>query len=284
MATVLLLGDEKKGATRDFVADFVKWLEARSHSVRAVLDREADLTREHADLVLVLGGDGSILSAARRMGANQMPTLGINFGRLGFLTACGKDRCPEVVEMALAGDLNEEERLLLTCRLQRADGTTSDPVLALNDGVLHRRASSGSIRVSAWRDTAEIATYQGDGLIAATPTGSTAYSLAAGGPVLAPTMDAVVLTPLASHGLGLRPLVLQLRDGVDLLVEETGDDPGCSFTVDGQVVMDAGAGDRVRLRPADVRFRHLTVGRNSFYKVFREKFGWSDVPGSRRPD
>ena len=144
----------------------------------------------------------------------------------------------------------------------------------------HRRASSGSIRISAWRDTAEIATYQGDGLIVATPTGSTAYSLAAGGPVLAPPMDAVVVTPLASHSLSLRPLVLQLRQGFDLKVEDTGDEPTCSFTVDGQVVMDVATGDRVCLRPADVRFRHLTLGEGSFYRVFREKFGWADVPGS----
>ncbi len=281
--TVLLLGDKKKGGTREMVDEFGTWLRQQPQvdRVQVVLDREIPLHDLDADLVLVFGGDGSILSAARRMGTRQLPTVGINLGRLGFLTAGGKQHAREVIRMALRGELAEEARIMLDCRVQRADGRETEAVFALNDGVLHRRATTGSITITACRRDDELATYLGDGLIVATPTGSTAYSLAAGGPVLAPTMEAVVLTPLASHSLALRPLVLPLKEGLDLVVQDAGEDGCCAFTIDGQVIMDVAPGDRVCLRPAPVTFRHLIQSERSFYKVFREKFGWADVPGSR---
>ncbi len=283
MTTVLVLGDKKKGGTKAVVDEFEGWLRQQQQvdEVCVILDRETPLNDLSADLVLVFGGDGSILSAARRMGKTQLPTVGINLGRLGFLTAGGKQHAREVIQMALDGKLTEEPRIMLDCRVRRADGTETEPVFALNDGVLHRRATAGSITIAACRHDDELATYLGDGLIVSTPTGSTAYSLAAGGPVLAPSMEAVVLTPLASHSLALRPLVLPLQEGLDLLVQDAGDEGHCAFTVDGQVVMDVAGGDRVCLRPAPVTFRHLTQSERSFYKVFREKFGWADVPGER---
>lgn len=286
MTKVLVLGDKKKGATKAVVIEFEGWLhqQAEVNEVQVILDRETPLQDLHADLVLVFGGDGSILSAARRMGTNQLPTVGINLGRLGFLTAGGRQHAREVIQMALRGELTEEPRIMLDCRVARADGTETEPVFALNDGVLHRRATTGSITVTAYRQDDKLATYLGDGLIVSTPTGSTAYSLAAGGPVLAPTMEAVVLTPLASHSLALRPLVLPLHEGLDLVVQEAGDDGHCAFIIDGQVIMDVAVEDRVCLRPAPVSFRHLIKSARSFYKVFREKFGWADVPGARGED
>lgn len=283
MVKVLVLGDKKKGGTKAVVDEFAVWLQQqpRVDEVQVILDRETGLENIGADLVLVFGGDGSILSAARRMGNTQLPTVGINLGRLGFLTAGGRQHARQVVQMALSGKLTEEPRIMLDCRVLRADGSETEAVYALNDGVLHRRATTGSITITACRQDDELATYLGDGLIVSTPTGSTAYSLAAGGPVLAPTMEAVVLTPLASHSLALRPLVLPLKEGLDLLVQDTGEDRHCDFTVDGQVVMDVTRGDRICLRPAPVSFRHLIQSERSFYKVFREKFGWADVPGSR---
>ena len=282
MTTVLVLGDEKKGGTRSVVTEFEGWLRQQQvDAVKVILDRDAPLQDQSGDLVVVFGGDGSILAAARRMGDNQRPTVGINLGRLGFLTAGGKERARDVIQLALAGKLTEEPRIMLACHVQRADGTATEPVLALNDGVLHRPASVGCISIAALWDDAELATYLGDGLIVSTPTGSTAYSLAAGGPVLAPWMEAVVLTPLASHSLALRPLVLPLQRGLDLVLQDDGGEDSCVFTVDGQVEVDVNTGDQVHLRPAPVKFRHLTLGKGSFFKVFREKFGWSDVPGAR---
>ena len=135
MTRVLILGDERKGGTAEVVGRFESWLRSRVDDVEVVLDRDARLDDVPADLVCVFGGDGSILAAARRMGRNQIPTLGINLGRLGFLTACGPQRAEEAAEAALAGAMYEEERTMFECRVVQANGQQSDPVLVLNDGV-----------------------------------------------------------------------------------------------------------------------------------------------------
>jgi NAD+ kinase len=284
MTRVLILGDERKGGTGQVVDVFAAWLREDVQAVEQVdvlLDREASLADQTADLVCVFGGDGSILAAARRMGQQQLPTIGINLGRLGFLTTCGPDRAQEAVRSFLSGALVEEAHTMLECYVERAGGETTDPVLALNDGVLNRNSSAGIVSLSAVRDDVELGSYSGDGLIVATPTGSTAYSLAAGGPVLAPGLEAVVLTPLASHSLALRPLVVPLQQGLDLLVQEAGGEGACPFVLDGQIVMEVSVGDRVCIRPSSVKFRHLVWEHDSFYQVFREKFGWADVPRQR---
>jgi NAD+ kinase len=284
MARVLILGDERKGGTAEVVGDFARWLQqdrADVESVAIVLDRDGPVDCAGVDLVCVFGGDGSILAAARRMGQFQRPTMGVNLGRLGFLTTCGLDRVQEAARAALDGTLYEEPRTMLRCHVEHSDGKSSEPVLVLNDGVLGRNSTSSIVSLSAVRDGVELANYSGDGLIVATPTGSTAYSLAAGGPVLAPDLAAVVLTPLASHSLALRPLVLPLAQGLDLLVQETGGEGTCPFILDGQVVERVAVGDRVCVRPTEVRFRHLSWGKESFFRVFREKFGWSDLPRQR---
>lgn len=278
MTAVLVLGDERKGGSRKMVEDFSRWLSEKVERVDVVMDRESSLERVKADLVIVLGGDGSLLAAARRMGENQMPTLGINLGRLGFLTAFGGDQARLAAEEYLRGELREEPRLMLQCRVQDAEGRSAAPVLCLNDGVLSRARTGGMIKLAAFRNGDELATYYGDGLIVSTPVGSTAYSLAAGGPVLAPSMDALVLTPLAPHTLSIRPLVLPGGGEVELLVQDTGGADSCPFVLDGQVTVPVPPGGRAILGPSPHRFRHLTRGPASFFEVFREKFGWADVP------
>lgn len=284
MTRVLILGDERKGGTEQVVGVFERWLRdevTEIDEVEVLLDRDASLDGKTADLVCVFGGDGSILATARRMGQQQLPTIGVNLGRLGFLTTCRPERAQEAVRSFLSGELVEERRTMLECYVEHAGGETSASVLALNDGVLNRDSNAGIVSLSAVREEVELASYSGDGLIVATPTGSTAYSLAAGGPVLAPGLEAVVLTPLASHSLALRPLVVPLEQGLDLLVQEAGGEGACPFVLDGQVVMRVSVGDRVCVRPTKVKFRHLVWSKGSFYRVFREKFGWADVPRQR---
>lgn len=281
MARVLIAGDERKGQAKALAGELAKGLRADGHTVEIEMDRDASLATRSADLLVVLGGDGSLLAAARRMGANQLPTLGINLGRLGFLTAFGTGDAALGIAAALRGELVEEERLMLEAWVERDDGAVTEPVLLLNDVVVMRPASGGMIAVSASRPDGELATYVGDGLVVATPVGSTAYSLAAGGPVLSPRLDALVLTPLAPHMLTLRPLVMSVGEGVDLRIHDTGGDAPCTVTVDGQVHFDAAGGDAVHIRPSDLRFRHLTKGPASFFSILREKFGWAEAP--RRP-
>ena len=165
---------------------------------------------------------------------------------------------------------------MLNCHVARVDRGSSDKVLTLNDAVINRSTTAGIIVLAAVRAHQELASYAGDGLIVSTPTGSTAYSLAAGGPVLAPELEAVVLTPLASHSLALRPLVLSLNDGLDVVVEECGGEGESTLVLDGQVSTPMVVGDRVCLRPAKPRFRHLVMGAGSFFSVFREKLGWAE--------
>ena len=282
MTAVLVLGDERKGGSQAIVGEFSKWLGDRVDKVDVIMDRESSLGHVKADLIIVFGGDGSLLAAARRMGTNQMPTLGINLGRLGFLTAFSGMRARDAASAYLEGKLHEEQRLLLECRVQDADGSTTETVLCLNDGVLSRARTAGMVTLAAFRQRNELATYHGDGLIVATPVGSTAYSLAAGGPVLAPSMDALVLTPLASHTLSIRSLVLPVEGGVELLVQDTGGAQACPFLLDGQVTMQVPVGGRAVLSPAPFRFRHITQGPGSFFEVFREKFGWADLPRPKR--
>jgi NAD+ kinase len=280
MRRVLLLGDERKGGTRRRVQKFAEWLSARDCEVDIVLDRESSLAHRHNDLVIVFGGDGSLLGAARRMGENQMPTLGINVGRLGFLTAFEFDHAAEAAELALAGRLCEEPRMLLRGSVVQPDGSQSEPVLLMNDAVVSRAGQGGMITLRVARDGQEIATYRGDGLIVATAAGSTAYSMAAGGPVLTPDLSALVLTPLASHSLSARPVVVPVGDGIDVEVVENPGRKQAQLLFDGQVRMQMTEGWLARLRPAAQQFRHLGPGPGHFFRVLHAKFGFAGIPRS----
>ena len=280
LTSVVVVGDERKGGSHGAIDRFVEWLRTRVDEVHVVVDRTKPLDHG-ADLAVVLGGDGSILSAARRMGDRQMPTLGINLGRLGFLTAFGHESAADAVELALSGKLHEERRMMLSCHVETDAGPITEPTLCLNDAVLSRSAEAGIVTLTAARDQHELATYSGDGVIVATPVGSTAYSLAAGGPLVSPGLDALILTPLASHTLSARSLVVTAEDGLDVWVQESGGADGCPLVLDGQVPSVVPQNARVCIRRAPVAFRHLTRGPASFFETLRDKFGWAVTPRQR---
>ena len=284
MQRVLLLGDERKGGSRELVESFAVSLRSRKCDVDVVLDRDSSLASVAADLVVVFGGDGSLLGAARRMGHNQMPTVGVNVGRLGFLTSFESDQAQLAVEKALAGDLVEQPRLLLEATVVCPNEADSAPVLCVNDAVVSRTSKAGMITMRASRDGDEIATYRGDGLVIATAAGSTAYSMAAGGPVLTPDLDALVLTPLASHALSTRPLVVPVDRGVDIELVDAGGRQHAPLQLDGQVRVPVPEGARVSLRRAEVRFRHLWTGPGHFFRMLRHKFGFAGLPPSTADD
>lgn len=278
--SVLLVGDARKGGTQELTEELAGWLRPQVRRVQLCLDREQPLEEVEADLVVVLGGDGSLLSAARRMGANQRPTLGINLGRLGFLTAYGRDETHQALAAALRGDLVEDTRNLLSCTWRSGDGEDgwSDPLLALNDAVLHRNSKAPMLTLEAHRDGVPLGRYHGDGLIVATAVGSTAYSMAAGGPVLDPSLDAVLLTPLASHSLAVRPLVAPIGGGIDLQVVDTGNERPCTLVLDGQIMVRIHRGGQVAVRQASQPFRVLLRSGDQFFTVLRQKFAWGHVP------
>lgn len=274
---VLLLGDERKGASRRLVEEFAAWLQQSGCSVDFVLDRETSLEARAADLVIVFGGDGSLIGAARRMGKNQRPTLGINVGRLGFLTAFEESEARVAAERALAGSLREEPRMLLHATVVDANGHESPPVLLMNDAVLSRETQGAMVTLRAWQKGDEVAAYRGDGIIVATAAGSTAYSLAAGGPVLSPDLAALVLTPLASHSLSARPIVLPAEAGIEIEVVDTAGRGFAYLQLDGQIRKQVADGWRVRLHPAVEKFRRLGAGPGDFFRALRAKFGFAGV-------
>lgn len=283
---VLLVGDERKGGTAELVARYAAWFRDRGIEADVVTDRDQALADRRADAIVVWGGDGSLLAAARRMADNQRPTLGINRGRLGFLTAFEDEQSEAALEALLAGQLCEVQRLMFRCHVEPGAGPPDIPapqrVLGLNDIVVSRAGAGGMIIVRVRRGEAEIGTYRGDGVIAATATGSTAYSMAAGGPVLAPDLDAVVMTPLASHSLSAHPVVLSIDSGLEIEIVETGDMDYAYCIVDGQVQMQVHVGTKITMQTAPMRFRHLAESPQQFFNVLVAKFGFGGMAKSRR--
>ena len=224
------------------------------------------------DLLLVLGGDGTLLSMARLVGDLNVPILGVNLGGLGFLTALTVDELFPALEALLRGDLLVEERMMLAARVTRQGERLSEYV-ALNDVVITKSAMSRIINLDVSVQGQFATAYRADGLIVSTPTGSTAYCLSAGGPIVFPTMDAIVLTPICSHTLTNRPIVLPGSQRVDVTLQS---DQDVMLTMDGQVGFQLKRGDRVEIRQAAARIRLLRFPQKHFFSVLRTKLKWGE--------
>jgi NAD+ kinase len=266
------------------VSTLVDWLTA--HGVTPVLEKEAaalvpsaafasalksDLPGQ-VDLVVVLGGDGTLLSMARAVGDLGVPILGVNLGGLGFLTATTLDEMLPALEGVLAGRMAFEERMMLAARLVRG-GQTAGEHIALNDVVITKSAMSRIIELAVSVDGRHATSYRADGLIIATPTGSTAYNLSVGGPILFPTLDAVVLTPIAPHTLSNRPIVLPATQRVEVTLRG---DQEVMLTMDGQVGVHLRERDVVQVEKAHARIRLLRFPHKDFFSVLRTKLKWGE--------
>ena len=226
----------------------------------------------HSDLLLVLGGDGTLLSMARMVGDLGVPILGVTLGGLGFLTALTLDELFPALEAYLRDELVIEERMLLEARVYR-QGERLGEYAALNDVVITKSAMSRIIRLEVAVDGDFATGYRADGLILSTPTGSTAYCLSAGGPIVFPTMDAVVLTPICSHTLTNRPIVLPATQRISITLLT---DQDVMLTLDGQVGFALKANDTVEVRRAAARTRLLRVPQKHFFSVLRTKLKWGE--------
>ncbi len=265
------------------VATLEEWLHDRG--VAVLLDREAarwlgrqgveleDLAAR-VDLLIVLGGDGTLLAAARAIGQCAVPLLGVNLGTLGFLAETSSDELYEALEQAFAGRLVVASRMRLDVEVERS-GHVVGHCLALNDAVIGKSALSRMIDLETRADGGFVTTYHSDGLIVATPTGSSAYSLSAGGPLLLPEGESIVLTPICPHTLTQRPLVLPDRYRIEILVLDTrGGD--VHLTVDGQVGIELEEGDRVSVVRSAHPARLLVSPHRSPFAVMREKLRWGE--------
>ena len=224
------------------------------------------------DLLVVLGGDGTILRALHRMRGKVPPIFGINVGSLGFLTGVHGEEWPKAVESIAAGDFRLSARTMLGVELVR-DGATVETFTGLNDAVVSRGQHSQLIKVAVQIDEEELCVYHADGLIVATPTGSTAYSMSAGGPLLLPDSACLVITPICPHVLTSRSTVVS--DHARLELRLVGSGSGVTVNVDGQEIRDFGPGDVLRISRAAQKLRLATLPGRTFSGVLRDKLKWS---------
>jgi NAD+ kinase len=229
---------------------------------------------DEIDLLLTLGGDGTMLRGARFLDARQVPLLGVNLGRLGFLTCCSANDWTGALERVAAGEHKIEPLMTLEAETCLSSGTVR--WRALNDVVLHKGGFARVVRLAVSVDEELIAAYAADGIIVASPTGSTAYNLSAGGPVVVPTVDSIVVTPISAHTLGVRPVVLPPSAEIAVRAEDGPEE--LLVTIDGQVGASVPPGDTLLVRRAKdpvliVRFPDVT-----FFSRMRRKLGWGWFP------
>lgn len=234
------------------------------------LERPELATR--CDLVMVVGGDGTILNAGRSLAGAGVPLLGVNLGRLGFLADVSPNPMTDQLDQILAGHYAQEERALLRAVVHRGDEVL-DASDALNDVVVHKWDIARMIELEVRIDGHLLNTQRSDGLIVATPTGSTAYALSGGGPILHPTLDAIELVPICPHSLNNRPIVINETSVVDVIVHD-GNYTHAQVTCDGQVNFALLPGDRVRISKKPQKLKLIHPPGYDYFEILRRKFGW----------
>jgi len=267
---------------REVVTEIIPWLQSRR--VEVFIDQEtahqyplsshvaaADELARSVDVMIVFGGDGTFLHAARLAGKNGVPLLGINLGSLGFLTEVKLEEMHSALESLLAGRYQLEERVLVDVKVSRQEQQLAQ-YTALNDAVINKGALARIIELEVWVNSELVTITRADGLIISTPTGSTAYSMSAGGPIVYPTLGAFIITPICPHTLSNRPVVIPDESPVGICLRHGTE---VMLTVDGQVGMPLIQGDRVQFQKASAAIRIIQATGSSFFKLLREKLKWS---------
>jgi NAD+ kinase len=273
-----------KAEIAEVVSPLLDWL--RKREIEVYLDKETgaavgspdkSLTRNEmasaADLLVVLGGDGTLLATARALAGKPVPILAVNLGGLGFLTVVALDELYPTLERVLAGDFQTEKRVQIAAEIVRSDEVMASFV-ALNDVVLNKGAIARILDFEVYVDGKFIANYKSDGLIVSTPTGSTAYSLAAGGPVVAPSVQAFIVTPICGHTLTARPIVLS--DSVKIEVVVKSQRESSYLTIDGQVGIAARSEDLVRMKKASSWVELVQPAEKNYFEILRQKLKWGE--------
>ena len=281
--TAAIISRPDRPEVAQIIPGLLTWL--AEHGYKAIVDLEtarytsgqevvprAQMASRALDLVIVLGGDGTLLSAARVTAAIDVPLLGVNLGSLGFLTEVPIESLYPVLEAIAQGNAVVEHRSLMQCQLLRGD-TVRGNYLVFNDAVVNKTALARLNTYDLYIDKAFVSSYRADGIIVATPTGSTAYSLSAGGPVLMPTVNAFVITPVAPHSLTHRPLVVP--DSVEIEILLRSEEEVAYLSLDGQPGLDLRDGDRVRCRRSEHQVNLFRTG-TDFFQVLRSKLKWGE--------
>lgn len=278
-----ILTKPKFPEVRTTLHDVVTWL--RGRAIDVILDTtSAALLGEQggyqktalagkAAVLLALGGDGTMLNAARLAGERGIPILGVNMGGLGFLTEVQLENLYPSLERVFANDFVLDERLMLKTHLHRHGETVAQGTM-LNDVVISKGTLARMIELKIRIQGQFVTNLRGDGLIVSTPTGSTAYSLSAGGPIINPAVEGLILTPVCPHTLTHRPLIVPLNAEIDVTL--TSKDDGAMATLDGQVGVAMTQGDTVEIMASEHRTRLIRFPESSYYEVLREKLKWGD--------
>jgi len=226
-----------------------------------------------ADIIIVLGGDGTMLSVARLVGDRGIPILGVNIGALGFLTAIQKDELFEFLERVLSGECPVEERIMLTACVYRHSECIAE-YIAMNDVVVNKGALARIIDLDTYIDHTYVTTFKADGLIVSTPTGSTAYALSAGGPILYPTLNSIVLAPICPHTLTNRPIVLPDDVLIEIILKSQSED--VFLTLDGQVGFSLKMGDIVEVKKSRFKTKLVIPCERDYFQILRTKLKWGE--------
>ena len=268
------------------------WVQDALAKVQSVLATRPEITvvgtatthdptpdEREVDFALVLGGDGAILRAARFFGHRPVPLLGVNLGRLGFLADLSMDDLEEHLDAIVSRDFQTARHLMLTATIRRPNESPQEHLI-VNELVITSGPLHSMVDVELSVDGQLATTYSGDGLILSTPVGSTAHSLSAGGPILRQNLDAVVITPICSHALTVRPVVDCPNRRYRLVVPDAS--PGTMIVIDGQVREELGREDVVEVTRANVSFELIRLAGHSYYDTLQRKLGWAGQPRYRR--
>ncbi|MCF6156764.1 MAG: NAD(+)/NADH kinase [Candidatus Brocadia sp.] len=279
MKKILVLGDLSKKKIFDTISGLKLWLE--KHVIAEVVDlsKEKKIEKPGAEIAVVFGGDGAILSTCRGLGRNQIPIIGVHMGRFGFLAELMEKNVCASLEKIFIGNYQIRKRMLILCCVERA-GKIVNESTGINDGVISRSSLSRLISIKLNIDEEYVSTYRADGLIISTPLGSTAHSLSAGGPLLSPDLNAFIIVPICPHTLTNRPLVVS--GNVKIEMEILSQLSGTGFTVDGQVFTELEMGDKIKVEKSDVEVQMIDTGTRTFYGVLREKLNWGGQPNYGR--
>jgi len=271
--TVAVLYNQDKPEAKRAFSPLVRWL--KSHKVQ-VLTHSNDNKLSRAKFAIALGGDGTILRVAKILAPLGVPILGINLGRLGFLAETDLKNLYPTLKMALKSELKVQDRLMLDITISKNRKKPYMRSLAFNDCYLHAGSSNRIVEIEAYINGKFLANYTGDGLILSTPTGSTAYSLAASGPIVSPDLPVILLTPICPHTLAQRPLVVSSKDEIELVLKDCGSSSHIIFSLDGQESIKIHKKDRILVETSKHRVKLLVDPKRNYYEILRTKLKWGE--------
>lgn len=278
---ILIIARSQYAEVQAVLKELTTFLDQHKNTEYIVFDTEDEtvLSKQKADLVLTLGGDGAILRACRELGKSQLPIMGINLGRLGFLADLSLEEFQKEFDAIINHQFNIVEHLMIECKLIRKNGEV-ETFIGLNEVVVHSENNLSMLDVLLEIDNEHVTTFSADGLIISTPVGSTAHSLSAGGPILQQELRNFVINPICPHTLTNRPIVDSSSRLYRMKLPPVSNN--ATLLIDGQVAKPFVSGDAIEVREADVTFKLARLKNHSYYSTLHRKLGWSGQPDYRR--